>query len=203
MLKQVQAWYWEGRLALQQWSWDVRHGIVRAVQRALGLPRPVNAHSIWTVRHLDAQGRLVWADAGHNILHDQGEQFFCQALFTEEATVPENYYLGLDNRTSLAETDTLSSLSGEPSGNGYSRKAVASNATDFTVSQESGDYQAKTKTVTFTASGGSIGPVTKMFLCDAASGTTGKLIASRALSQSRTLADGESLECSFYIRFSE
>ena len=71
------------------------------------------------------------------------------------------------------------------------------------MSQESGDYQAKTKTVTFTADGGSIGPVTKMFLCDVASGTAGLLIASRALSQERTLSDGESLECSFYVKFSE
>jgi len=202
MLWRVRSDYWHVRLALQQWAWAARYAVMRAVRWALGLPREVNAHSIWTVRHLDARGRLLWADCGHNMLHDEGEQFFCQVLFTEEASVPSAYYLGLDNRTSLAESDTLASLSGEPSGNGYSRQAVNSDATDFTISQEGGDYQAKTKTVTFTASGGSIGPVTKMFMATSADGT-GKLIASRALSQERTLADGESLECSFYIRFSE
>lgn len=171
-------------------------------RRALGIRRPF-AHSIWTVRHLDAQGRLLWADCGHNMLHDEGEHFFCDVIFNETQSVPAAYYLGLDNRASLAEADTLASLSGEPSGNGYARQPVNSDDTDFTVSQESGDFQAKTKTVTFTASGGSIGPVTKMFLCTVVSGTEGVLIASRALSQERTLADTESLECSMYVKFSE
>jgi len=202
MMSRLRSWHWQVRLALQQRAWAARYAVMRAVRWALGLPREINAHSHWTVRHLDAQGCLVWADCGHNMLHDEGEQFFCQVLFTEEASVPTAYYLGLDNRTSLAESDTLASLSGEPSGNGYSRQAVNTDATDFTISQESGDYQAKTKTVTFTASGGSIGPVTKMFMATSSDGS-GKLIASRALSQERTLADGESLECSFYIRFSE
>jgi len=202
MFAAVRSLYWQIRLALQQRVWAARYLVMHAMRWTLGLPREINVHSLWTVRHLDAQGRLVWADCGHNMLHDEGEQFFCQVLFTEEASVPDAYYLGLDNRTSLAESDTLASLSGEPSGNGYSRQAVNSDATDFTISQESGDYQAKTKTVTFTASGGSIGPVTKMFMATSAD-ETGKLIAGRALSQERTLADGESLECSFYIRFSE
>jgi len=203
MLKRVRSAYWESRLRLQQLGWRARHLALNSVRALLGLPPRSHAHSIWTVRHRDAEGRLLWAGCGHNILHDEGELFFCQVLFTEEASVPASYYLGLDNRTSLAEADALSDLVGEPSGNGYARQAVASDATDFTISQESGDYQAKTKTVTFTADGGDIGPVTKMFLCTVASGTSGVLIASKALSQERTLSDGESLECSFYIRFSE
>jgi len=203
MLKRARSACWEARLALQQLGWRGRYLALDCARALLGLPPRTSAHSIWTVRHRDAEGRLLWAECGHNMLHDEGELFFCQALFTEEASVPENYYLGLDNRASLAEGDTLSNLVDEPSGNGYARQAVASNATDFTISQEGGDYQAKTKTVTFTADGGDIGPVTKMFLCTVASGTEGKLIASKALSQSRTLSDGESLECTFYIRFSE
>ena len=202
MWARLRSRYWQARLAVQQWGWAAKYAVVNVVRGLFGIPRRTSTHSIWTGRHLDARGRLRWADCGHNMLHDEGEQFFCQVLFTEEATPPAAYYLGLDNRTSLAESDTLASLSGEPSANGYSRQAVNSDATDFTISQESGDYQARTKTVTFTASGGSIGPVTKMFMATSADGT-GKLVASRALSQERTLADGESLECSFYIRFSE
>jgi len=159
-------------------------------------------HWMFLIRHRDRLGRILAEEVLENMLHDEGEQFLCQVAFSEEQSVPANYYVGLDNRGSLAEADNLAALSGEPSGNGYSRQAVASDNTDFTVSQESGDYQALTKTVTFTASGGSIGPVTKMFLATSSDGS-GKLIASVALSQSRTLADGESLECSMYIRFSE
>ena len=160
--------------------------------------------SFWKVKHLDKEGRVLWEDFGPNVFHDGGEEWLCKVAFSEAATVPVNFYIGLDNRTSAAEADTLASLSGEPSGNGYSRQAVASNATDWTVSQDggSGDWQALSKTVTFTASGGSIGPVKQMFLATSSDGS-GVLICTRPLSQTRTLADGESLQCSMYIRIGE
>ena len=169
------------------------------------------------VRHLSREGTkrvamglplrpedILWEGRGiPNIFHDEGEQFVCQVVFSEAQTPPIAYYLGLDNRTSLAEADTLASLSGEPTGNGYARQAVNSDATDWTVSQDSGDYQAKSKTVTFSATGGSWGPVTKLFLCTVATGTSGKLLCSLALSQSRTLASGESLQADMTIKISE
>lgn len=170
-------------------------------RRALGLRRR-NFHAYFVVRHFDAQGRLLWADLSHNMVHDQGEEFICQVVYSQVQSVPENYYVGLDNRGSLAEADTLASLSGEPSGNGYARVAVASDATDFTVSQEGGDWQAKTKLCNFTADGGSIGPVSKAFIATSIDGS-GKLIQSNALSQSRTLSAGESLDVTMFCKMSE
>ena len=203
MFARMRSAYWEARLRVQQLSWRVRCLVVALVRTLLGMPRPVGLHSMWTVRHRDAEGRLLWAGFGHNMLHDEGEKFILDVAFSEAQSVPSAYYIGLDARTSLAEADTLASLSGEPSGNGYARQAVNSDGTDFTIEQISGDWQAKTKTVTFTASGGQIGPVTKAFLCTVASGTSGKLIQSVALSQSRTLQSGESLNVSMYLRLSE
>ena len=204
MFARMRSAWWEARLRVQQLSWRLKCGVVGLVRRLLGMPRPVNLYSMWTVRHTDARGRLLWAGFGHNMLHDEGEQFILQVVFSEVQTPPAAYYIGLDARTTLAEEDNLAALVNEPPGTyGYARKAVNSDATDFTISQQSGDYQALTKTVTFTASGGAIGPVTKAFLCTVASGTSGKLIQSNALSQSRTLQSGESLNVSMYLRLSE
>jgi len=160
--------------------------------------------SFWKVRHIGSQGEVLWEDEGPNIFHDAGEEWLCKVAFSEEAAVPASFYLGLDNRATPTEADTLNDLSGEPTGNGYARQAIASDGVDWTVQQDagSGDWEAQSKTVTFTASGGAIGPVQQMFLATT-SDNTGVLICTRPLSQSRTLADGESLECSLYIRIGE
>ena len=196
--------YWKTRMAIQAWSWAVRYRLLKAVRRMLGMPtRRAGIHGIVRVEHRDRFSRLLWGEVGHNIFHDEGEEWLLDVAFTETASVPAAFYIGLDNRGSLAEGDALTDLSGEPSGNGYARKAVNSDDTDWTVSQDSGDYQALSKTVTFTASGGSIGPVTKGFLCTVATGTSGVLINSKALSQERTLASGESLNVSMALKASE
>jgi hypothetical protein len=160
-------------------------------------------HVIAHVRHRNRDGEVIWEETIHNIFHDEGEEYLVKVAFSEELSVPATHYIGLDARTTLAEADTLSSLAGEPSGNGYARQAVNTDNTDYTASQESGDWQAATKIVTFAASGGSIGPVDNCFLCDAASGTTGDLYCSLALSQERTLGDGEELDVSMTIKVSE
>lgn len=161
------------------------------------------AHFIAHVKHRNAKGEVIWEEEIHNIFHDEGEEYLVKVAFSEELSVPTTHYIGLDSRTTIAEADTLADLVSEPSGNGYARQSVTTDGTDYTTSQDSGDWQAATKTVTFTASGGSIGPVDNCFLCDASTGTTGDLYCSLALSQSRTLADGESLDVSMTIKVSE
>ena len=182
-------------------AWKLETG--RKVRRALGLRR-TNFHSVWTIRHLDAMGRTIWGETAHNMLHDEGEEFMLDVVFTETQSVPASYYIGLDDRT-LAEDDTLADLTNEPSGSGYARQAVASNDTDFTLTQASGEdgYRATTSVETFTANGGAWGEVDNAFLCTVISGTSGKLIASVALSTPRTLQNGESLQVSMYIKLSE
>ena len=200
VLCNLRAAYWEARVTLAKARYVFAYRVDAVFRQILGLPRARGMHSVWSVRHRDRKGRLIYADYGHNMLHDEGEEWFCQVLFSEAQSVPTNFYIGLDNRTSLAETDVLATeiAANESSGNGYAREAVASDTNDWTVSQVSDDWRAASKTVTFTASGGSIGPETKMFLATTVD-NTGKLIASRALSQSRTIADGESLDCSIYL----
>lgn len=160
-------------------------------------------HFLWNVTHRDRNGRVLWEGlAMPNLLHDEGEQYILQTSFSEEQTVPVNFFIGLDARVALAEADNLAALSGEPSTNGYAREAVPSTNVGFVVTQDAGDYQAKSQTVTFNATGGAWGPVDNMFLATS-SDATGKLIASVALSAQRTLQDGDSLDVDITIKLAE
>ncbi len=169
--------------------------------RSAGFP---SLRTFWEVRHYDREGRLLWSGQMGNIYHDEGEEFSVKVLFTEESSVPANYYLGLDARSSLAEDDDLAALSGEPSGNGYSRQTVASDNTDFTAQQDGGtsDWEAVTKEVTFAASGGDWSELKNIFLATSSDGS-GKLIASAVFDTPRTVKDGEELKCTMTIRKKE
>lgn len=159
---------------------------------------------IWNTQYRNSDGQIEWEELlAHNLLHDDGEEIILKAAFSEAYSVPVNYYIGLDDHVTIDETDTLSSLSGEPAVGGYARQAVASDETDFTLTLDSGNWQAKTKTVTFTPSGVDYPATRNMHFGDQASGTAGKLIASVALSQSRTVLDGDSLDTNLTIKLSE
>lgn len=160
--------------------------------------------SRWNIVCRDKYGNIKWQEINvANLLHDEGEQAILQAMFSEAYTVPAAYYIGLDDRVTIAEADTLASLAGEPGVGGYARQAANSDAVDWTISIDTGDYQAKSKTVTFTPSGADYPTVRNMFLCDVSTGTAGLIIASVALSQSRIVLDGDSLNTDITIKLSE
>lgn len=151
----------------------------------------------------DETGAELWTESGPNMVHNEGEQYILQAAFSEEQAVPANFYIGLDARASLAEDDVLTDLSNEHSGDGYARQPVYSSDTAITVALDSGDYKATFAEVTFTASGGTWTTAKNLFVTTVVSGTAGKLIASRALSQDRIVADGESLDVQYWLKISE
>ncbi len=153
---------------------------------------------IWKFTHRDKNGNILWQDERVNALADEGERDILGVYYRGE-TAPIQFYIRLYNDTPV-ESDTLSTLMGEPAGNGYAPQLVERSNVGFpTVQQDAGgDWQVISKTVTFTASGGSIGPVTYAVLATS-SDNTGKLVAFVALSQSRTLADGESLDVQLTI----
>ena len=175
--------------------------------------RPSVMHIAETT-HLDKDGNLLWsAQDIDNILHDEGEIAILSAYFATTMTgygaPPANLYLGLDARSTLAEADTLASLATEPSTTaGYARVALAtaeagSSGEDFYINQPAAYYRADSATATFTASGAAWGAVKNLFLCTVASGSTGKLLCSLALTADRTLQDGDSLNTSMYTGLSE
>jgi hypothetical protein len=150
-------------------------------------------------RCYDAQGNLKWEELDRpNDLADEGEYLFLDVTL-RGASAPANYYLRLFNDTP-AETDTLGSLTGEPTENGYTAQTVEGSGTGWpTLALDSGDYQATSSTETFTASGGSWGPVTYCVLATSTDGS-GKLVSYVALSTSRTLASGESLQVTYKLK---
>ncbi len=144
------------------------------------------------------KGDVKWQETVPNALADEGEQWFLDT-FLRGASGPTTFYLRLWNDTP-AETDAISNLTGEPSTGNYSAKEVERSNTGWpTLATDSGDYQATSKQVTWTASGGTIGPVTYITLTTS-SDSSGKLISYAALSQSRTLASGDSLQATYKIK---
>lgn len=151
-------------------------------------------------RCYDARGNLKWEELNRpNNLADEGEYMFLDVVL-RNGTAPSNYYLRLFNDTPV-ETDTLGSLTGEPSGNGYTAQTVERNSTTGwpTLALDSGDHQATSSEETFTATGGSWGPVIYCVLATTTD-SSGKLVSFVALSQSRTLASGETLKVTYKLK---
>ena len=136
----------------------------------------------------------------HNILHLGGEAQILSALFIggsiSNAYIPTNYYLGLDARTSLNVTDTLTNITGEPSVGGYNRQPVSA-TTGFTITTEGSFVRAKSGVLVFSASPISWGPVTNMFLTNVSTGTAGILYSSVPIGSSVSVNSGDSISMRF------
>jgi hypothetical protein len=169
----------------------------------IGVPllfsEPIREIGTFHWKHIAADGKTVideWDT--QNALADEGESVFLDCTL-RATTCPTTFYLRLYNDTPV-ETDTLATLTGEPSTNGYAVQEITRNSSGWpTLALDSGDYQATSSTETFSASGGSWGPVTYAVLATS-SDTSGKLIAYTALSTSRTLATGESLQVTYRLK---
>jgi len=153
-----------------------------------------------TFRCYDIQGNLKWEEIDRpNNLADEGEHLFLDVTL-RNGSAPSNYFLRLYN-VSPTETSNLTSLATyEPTTNGYAAQTVERNNTGWpTLALDSGDYQAISSVETFSASGGSWGPVT---YCVVATSTdsSGKLVSYVALSTPRTLASGESLQVTYKLK---
>lgn len=145
------------------------------------------------VTHLNIDGDVLWRYSNiGNLVHQDGEEFLLRAAFQGgpiSTIIPENYYLGLDNRQAVAVTDTMDDLIGEPGGNGYERQAVSS-STDFSLNFENDHYVATSPIVAFRATVGSWGPVSNLFLTDKAD-NSGYLIATASFPSGVQVSAGD------------
>ena len=162
-------------------------------------------------RHLDKNNNILYEEKDiKNIIHAKGQEYILRVLF-DALSIPNNYYIGLDNRSSLSLEDTLETIVPvEPSTNGYSRQPVESAVFNLNVTS-SGNYKADSPIVLFRAIGGSWGPVKNVFLATSLSTTTNEstsiplpdgtgggtflntVVSSIALSSEVTVANGESV----------
>jgi hypothetical protein len=147
---------------------------------------------ILEINHLNKKGDVIYEEKNiKNMLHITGEDFVLKSLFTGQQ-IPNNYYLGLDSRSLLSFTDTISNLFGaEPAANGYGRQSIPYN--NFSIIElNNGHKQANSPTVLFKAIGGQWGPVKNIFLSTGLGyGSNAVLISSASLSNTITVSDGE------------
>ena len=157
--------------------------------------------SIWIVKHY-RNGELIWEDEGPNAVSQEGEEALLESFFRGDVTYdPTEFYVRLCNSTPDVTT-TLSTVSGEASGNGYAPQLVERSTVGFPTKEINlGAYRLVSKTLSFVASGGSIGPVTNAYLATT-SDNTGKFIAFRALSLTRTILDTDTMTIQFRIKIS-
>ena len=151
-------------------------------------------HGIMTVlemEHLDSSGAVLHREENvRNMLHDAGEDFILKVLFGG-TTLPANYYIGLDSRTSLVASTTISQLYGpEPTSNAYERQRIQSD--NFSVTTGQSSHKATSPAILFKAVGGSWGPVKNIFLSTGLGYAAGVvLVSSASLSRTITVSAGE------------
>jgi hypothetical protein len=163
-----------------------------------------NWHGIMKIEeiiHYGLNGEILYKENDiYNILHNEGESRILSAVFlggpSNNAFIPSNYYLGMDNRTTITANQTLANLSGEPAGNGYSRQPCSS-TTGFSIVAVGDVYQARSNIVIFAAITGSWGPVANLFLTDSSSGTSGNLYSTAVLSTPIILSSGGTISVRF------
>lgn len=147
------------------------------------------------IQHRNSKGEILWEDKNIlNMLHQDGEEFLLRAAFYGgplSSIIPENYYLGLDNRPTVAVDNTMDSLVGEPNiSHGYARQAVSSTET-FNINFQVDHYVATSPIVAFHATQ-QWGPVSNLFITDTGD-NTGYLIATAQLSASIIVDAGNSV----------
>lgn len=136
---------------------------------------------------VDINGNVLFKKENiNNVLHYQGQSLILQCMFGTES-VPGDYYVGLDSRSSITLNDKMTNLQLEPSGFGYSRQTLVRGTTNLNVSPDTTPPKVTSSTITFSAVGGSY-TATDMFLCTAQSGTSGYLISTVAFGTTITVS---------------
>lgn len=116
-------------------------------------------------------------------LSDYAEKLLLDWMMTNgSATRPTAWYVAL---YTAAPSDSGGGT--EVSGNGYSRQAVT-----FDAASTPGGTTSNTGAVSFTAAGGSWGTISHIGIFDAS--TSGNLLWHGAMTASKTIADGDTLE---------
>jgi len=131
----------------------------------------------------------MWNDSQTllNNLADEGEIDMLAVYFDAQAVRANLYVRGYND--TIVESDTQASSASEVSGTGYAALDYVRN-TDWTPSTNTVVGAEKT----WTAGAGGWTAMTDVTISTTATGTAGKQIAFVALSATRTLADGETLD---------
>ena len=159
----------------------------------------------WNFQHI-RNGEVIFEFKDRkNILVDEGEKMAVDVLFRKrdsEYFAGDFFYLGMYKGT-VVEATTLATIPNEPAAAfGYSRVAIERSLVGFpTLEQDPSDnnWRVVSKEITYTASGGNIGPVNGAFL-GTSSDDTGVLICAVAAGTERTIIAGDQSKISFKFK---
>ncbi len=147
------------------------------------------------VEHRDCVGELINRQENiRNTLHSGGEAFLIQAAFIGgpvSSVIPDTYFIGLDNRESVAIADEMADIVGEPATGGYARNEVSS-TDEFSLVYSNGLYSAVSPVLTFRSTSASWGPCANVFLA-AEIDDEMTLLATAVLGQPISLGIGETI----------
>jgi len=153
---------------------------------------------IWELEFRNKEGALLHKIVKENALVNEGEQNILNSFFRSLGS-PTQFYMRLCNDT-LDIGDTLPTITGEPDASfGYAPQLIEKSEVGFpTIELYDGHYRTISKQVTFTASGGAIGPVNTGYLATTLD-NSGLLISFVNFDVPRTIIDGSSLLAKFQI----
>ena len=142
-----------------------------------------------------ATGKILYEDKNlKNVFNVGGQTLFLSCMF-KNTSVPNEYYVGLDSRTTITAAQTMADISGEPSGNGYLRQPLVKN-TNFEFVPDVTPPKIRSSTVSFTATGTSY-TATDMFLCNVGTGYSGVLISTLSFGTTLTVSPGAVVSMKF------
>jgi len=145
---------------------------------------------IFNFKIVRPDGKVLYEITKRNNLADEGESVMLDSFFRAQNT-PTTYYLRLA-RCAAVDTSILTTLTGEPTGYGYAAAELARSVVGWpTLEIDDGDYRVVSKEITWTASGGDIGPVNLLYLATTIN-NTGKLIAYLTLPADVIISEGNS-----------
>ena len=149
--------------------------------------------NIWTFCITDKDGNAIFKDSGPNNLTTIGQEWIMLSAFRKEYST-DRLFIRFANQV-LTQLDTLASITSEPVGNGYAAQELTRDLAGFpdiiTVDTNS---VLRSKSVSMTASGGNIGPISVAFLSTSDGviipDSSGELIAFKELPLTQTILSG-------------
>lgn len=152
----------------------------------------------YVVTCLGSDGAAKWEEIGHNLVVDAGALYMLGATFNSTTQIATgSWYMGLKDTNAPSATDTLASHAGWSELTPYSGNRPlwgqgAASGTG-TGNRQVTNASNVSYSITSTATVGGI------FVCSAASGTSGTLFNATAFSTSRAVASGDTLLCTYTL----
>ena len=151
---------------------------------------------IWKVRQYH-KGKVVYEETKKNIIVDEGEKAFVDVFYRGNSSLyfaaTPLFYVGL-YQGSVSEATVLTTIPNEPTTGAYVRQSIARSTAGWpTIEKHENDWRVVSTQVTFTATGGTIGPVSGAFLCTSLD-NSGVLMGALSMAFERTIPAGDVIE---------